>query len=135
MTRRIKVHSETNTTNIFSGHITDELSGDEIVTRTKVGRVTYRRYRTGRALIGTGVVETPIDTTEIELSETEYRLYDTLQEGMDYSTESQAFTFLWRVPERREPFFDGPGTFCVVLQFYPRDEAEVEKLTFEVSVT
>ncbi len=39
------------------------------------------------------------------------------------------------IPERREPFFDLPGTFYVALRFYPRDDGETEKLTFEVVVT
>ncbi len=135
MTRRIKVHSETNTTNIFSGRIVDELSGEEILTRNNIGRVAFRRFRVGRALVGTGIIETPIDAAEIDLSEAEYQLYDVLQDGLDYSTASQPFTFLWRVPDPREPFFDSPGTFYVVLRFYPRDEGEVEGLTFEVAVT
>ncbi len=135
MTQRIKVVSETNTTNVFSGRITDELSGEEVLTRNNIGKVTFRRFHVGRALIGTGVIETPIDVSETELSETEYQLYDALQEGLEYSTASQSFTFLWRIPERREPFFDSPGTYYVVLRFYPRDDGETEKLTFEVVVT
>ena len=135
MTRRIKVHSETNTTNIFSGRIVDELSGEEILTRSNIGKVAFRRFRVSRALVGTGVIEVPIDVSETELFETEYQLYDTLQEGLDYSTDAKPFTFLWRIPDRREPFFDSPGTYHVVLRFYPRDEGEVEGLTFEVTVS
>ncbi len=135
MSHRIKVTAQSHTTHVFSGHITDELTGDEIVTRTNIGKVTFRRFRISRALIGTGTVETPLDATEVEIPETEYQIYDVLQEGLPYSTKSQDYTFLWRVPDRREPLFDSPGTYFVVLRFYPRDEGEAETLTFEVSVT
>ncbi len=135
MSHRINVTAQSHTAHVFSGRITDEPTGEEIVTRTNIGAVAFRRYRISRALIGTGVVEVPIDVSEITIPETEYQLYDTLQEGLDYSTDAKPFTFLWRVPDRREPFFDSPGTYCVVLRFYPRDDGEVETLTFEVGVT
>lgn len=135
MSHRIIVTAQTNTAHVFSGHITDELTGDEIATKTKVGWVTFQRFSVRRALVGTGIIETPLDVTEIELFETEHQLYDTLQPGLEYSTTAIPYTFLWRVPERREPFFPAPGTFYVVLRFYPRDGGEVEKLIFEATVT
>ncbi len=105
MTRRIKVHSETNTTNIFSGRIVDELSDEEMLTRNNIGKVAFRRFRVSRALVGTGVIEVPIDVSETELSETEYQLYDTLQEGLDYSTDAAASRFSIRL-ERTMSCYD-----------------------------
>ena len=135
MTHRIKVQAETNTTSVFSGHITDELTGDEILTRTSIGRVTFQRFRSVRSLVGTGNYEAAIDESEIEVPVDEYRLYDAIQPGLDYSTSSIPYTFLWRIPETREPFFEEAGTYIVVFRFYPRESGEVERLTFEVTVS
>lgn len=135
MTDRIKVAAQTHATNVFSGYIRDELTDTQLITRDLIGRITYRRYRATRPLIGTGTVLSPLDAKDVELPETEYALYGTLQPGLEYSTSSKPYTFIWRVPDGREPFFPDAGTFFVEIKFHARDSDAVEKLTFEVTVT
>lgn len=135
MTQRLKVSAQTHTTNVWSGHIPDEISGDELLTRSRIGKVTFRRFRVMRSLIGTGFVETPIDVSEITIPAEEYELFEQIQAGLEHSTNGKPYTFLWRVPESREPFFEETGTYHVEFKFHPRDAADVEKLAFEVSVT
>ncbi|MDR0704749.1 MAG: hypothetical protein LBF88_07135 [Planctomycetaceae bacterium] len=134
-TDRINVTAQLHTTNVFSGHITDELSGDELLTHTNIGRITYQRYRLTRTLTG-GYIEMPLDGQQIELPVDEYRLYDLLQTGLQ-STNGIPYTFLWLIPEDREPFFTEAGKYYVVFRFFPREESAADtvlKLSFEVTV-
>ena len=135
MTQRIKVSSQTHTTNVFSGHITDELTGTEQLTRTQMSEVTFQRFRIVRAMIGTGNLEWPLDAEPVEIPADEYELFDRLQDGLPHSTESKPYTFIWRIPEHREPFFPEAGAYIAVFRFHPRDAGEVEKLTLDVAVT
>ncbi len=135
MTNRIKVKSQTHTTNVFYGRIPDELTGAEQATRTRIEKVTFQRYRVTRALIGNGTVDNPLDAAPVTIPEEEYELFDTLQTGLPYSTEDEPYTFLWRVATRWEPLFEEPGTYYVVIRFHPREEGEIESLPFEVAVT
>jgi hypothetical protein len=133
-TNRINVIAQLHTTNVFSGHIPDELSGDELLTHTNIGRITYQRYRLMRTLVGNGSVEVLIDNSEVEIPAAEYRLFDLLQNGLQ-STSGVSYTFIWLVPESREPFFPETGKYYVVFRFYPRDSEGITlKLSFEVTV-
>jgi hypothetical protein len=49
-TDRIKVTAQLHTTNVFSEHIPDELTGDELL--TNIGKITYQRYWLMRTLVG-----------------------------------------------------------------------------------
>jgi hypothetical protein len=132
-TDRITVTAQLHTTNVFSGHIPDEISGDELLTYTNIGKVTYQRYRLMRTLVGNGSVEVMIDNSEAEIPATEYRLYDLLQTGLQ-STNNIPYTFIWLIPENREPFFPEAGKYYVVFRFYPREEnGTILKLSFEVT--
>lgn len=135
MTHRIKTTAELETVHIFYGHILDEIAGIEQITRSRIERVSFQRHRVSRALIGTGSVVLPLDSAPVEIAEEEYELYDTLQNGLPYSTEGDPYTFLWRVASKREPFFENAGTYYVVLRFHARSGEEPESLTFEVTVT
>jgi hypothetical protein len=121
--------------NVFSGHIPDELTGRELLTRTLIGKATYQRYRLTRTLIGNGTVEIPLDNNEVEIPSDEYQLFDILQPGMPESTRGIPYTFIWLVPEAREPFFPEPGKYYAVFRFYPREAGVTLKLSFDVTVT
>ena len=133
MTHRIKVGAELHTTNVFYGHIPDEQTGQELVTRTMIEKVTFQRYRATKTVFGSGYVATAIDYSPVEIPEKQYELYDTLQTGWPYSTEGEPYTFIWRVGTAFEPFFEEPGLFYVVIRFLPREGGETEMLTFEVT--
>jgi hypothetical protein len=134
-TDRIKVTAETHTMNVFSGHIPDELTGEELLTRTRIRKAAYQRYRITRTLIGNGTVEVPIDNAEIEMPTDEYQLFDLLQPGLPESTRGIPYTFIWLIPEAREPFFPEPGKYYVVFRFYPRETGVILKLSYDVTVT
>jgi hypothetical protein len=132
-TDRIKVTAQLHTTNVFSGHIPDEISGDELLTYTNIRAVTVQRFRVTRPLMGNGTLELAIDNQEWDISADDYRLYDILQNGLQ-STNGVPYTFIWLVPERFEPFFPEAGKYYVVFRFYPRDEnGTILKLSFEVT--
>jgi hypothetical protein len=134
-TNRIQAKAQVHTTNVFSGHIPDEISGDELLTYTNIGRITYQRYRLIPSWIGNGSTEVKIDNTEVEIPAAEYRLYDILKDGLQ-STNNVPYTFIWLVPESREPFFPETGKYFVVFRFYPREsEGTVLKLSFEVTAS
>jgi hypothetical protein len=121
---------------VFSGHIFDELTDDELLTRQNISRVTFQRFRIVRTLVGTGTIEVEIDSQEITIPATEYRLFDTLQEGLENSTNNKPYTFVWLVPETREPLFPEVGNYYLDLKFYPQTAGEtILKLPFEVVVT
>jgi hypothetical protein len=133
-TNRIPVTAQLHTTNVFSGHIPDELTGDELLTYTNIGKITYQRYRLIRTLAGNGSVEVLLDYSEVEIPPTEYRLFDLLQNGLQ-STNGIPYTFIWLIPETREPFFPEIGKYYTIFRFYPRKTEEtILKLSFEVAV-
>jgi hypothetical protein len=83
--------------------------------------------------VGNGSVEVLLDNSEVEIPATEYRLFDILQDGLQ-STNNIPYTFIWLIPENREPFFPETGKYIVVFRFYPRDsEGTTLKLSFEVA--
>jgi hypothetical protein len=87
-----------------------------------------------RTLVGNSSVEVLIDNSEVEIPPIEYRLFDILQDGLQ-STNNVPYTFLWLIPESREPFFSETGKYYVVFRFYPRDSEGITlKLSFEVTV-
>jgi hypothetical protein len=90
-----------------------------------------------RTLVGNSSVEVLIDNSEVEIPPIEYRLFDILQDGVQ-STNGVPYTFIWLIPESREPFFAEIGKYYVVFRFYPRDGAAsntILKLSYEVTVT
>ena len=135
MTDRIKVDAELYTTHVFYGYIYDEKTGQQLATRTLIDKVTFQRYRVSKTVFGGGYIGTAIDLSPVEIPAKDYELYDTLQDGYEFSTEGKPYTFVWRVGMAFEPFFDDPGQYYVVVRFLPREEAETEMLTFEVTVT
>jgi hypothetical protein len=123
-------------TNVLSGHIYDELTDNELLTRQNISRVTFQRWRNVRTLVGTSTVEVAIDSKEITIPAAEYRLFDELQEGLENSTDGQPYTFIWLIPEKREPLFPEVGVYFLDVKFYPQTEGEtILKLPFEVTVT
>ena len=134
MTDRIKVAAELYTTHVFYGHSRDEQTGRELLTRIRIDKVTFQRYRVTRTVFGNGYVATAIDPAPVEISEKDYRLYDTIQPGLEFSTEGKPYTFVWRVGTELEPFFEEAGLYYVVVKFLPREEGETEMLSFEAKV-
>jgi hypothetical protein len=133
---RIEEAAQMHATNIFSGHIKDELSGDELLTPNNISRITFKRFRITRSLIGNGSIETAMDANEIVINPAEYRLYPTLQDGLPESTDNQPYTFIWLIPESREPFFPEVGKYILEIKFYPHTQEEtILKLPFEITVT
>jgi hypothetical protein len=87
------------------------------------------------AMTGVGKIEIPLDAAEVVIPETEYELYDVLHSGLPLSTNGVPYTWIWLVPETKEPFFPGIGKYYVEFRFEPRDAGPVLKMTFEVTVT
>ena len=135
MTDRIKVSAQIHTTNVFYGHIPDEITGQELVTRNRIETVTFQRYRVVSSLMGNSKIDIPIDSSARTVPAEEYELYDSLQPGLEHSTENKPYTFIWRVGTHFEPFFEEVGRYYVVIRFRPREGGETEMLTFEVNVT
>jgi hypothetical protein len=78
-TDRIHITAQLHMTDIFSRHIPDELTGDELLTYTNIEKTTYQRYRLVRTLVSNGSVEVLLDNSEVEIPLVEYRLFDVLQ--------------------------------------------------------
>ena len=133
MTHRIQVDAQLHTTNVFYGHIPDEQSGQQLITRTLIDKVTFQRFLVTRTVFGGGFTSVAIDPVPVEIPEKQYELHDTLQTGLPYSTEGEPYTFVWRVGTDFEPFFEEPGLYHVVVRFLPREGGETEILPFEVT--
>lgn len=138
MTDRIKTTAETNTTHVFYALATSELELEptQLLTADRIVAVTYQRYIQANTLLGNGTTMTPLDEEPIFLEEDESVLFDEVQEGLPYSTQDEQYTWLWRVPETRMPFFPKKGIYYVEMRFLTEDESEPNELiTYEVTVT
>jgi hypothetical protein len=136
MTQRIIETAQVHATNIFSGYIRDELTSDELLTPSNISRITFKRFRVVRSLVGNSDVEIAIDVSEIQIDPAEYRLYPTIQSALPESTNNKPYTFIWVVPESREPFFAEVGKYILEIKFYPYMQDElILKLPFEITVT
>jgi hypothetical protein len=67
MTQRIIETAQVHATNVFSGYIRDELTNDELLTPSNISRITFKRFRIVRSLIGNGDAEIEIDPKEIQI--------------------------------------------------------------------
>ena len=97
MTQRIKISAQLYTTNVFYGHIPDEITGQELVTRNRIEKATFQWCRVISSLMGNSKIDIPIDSSPRTIPVEKYELYDSLQPGLEHSTENKPCTFIFRV--------------------------------------
>jgi hypothetical protein len=135
MTKRIEVSVQLHAQHVFSGSVVDELTNEQLVTRTRISHVTYQRFVISKLAGVINTIETKIDSSPVTIPATEYVLYDIVQTGLPYSTDNKPYTWAWLIPEPRTPFFPSTGKYCVEIVFYPRNVEEPNlKLVFYVTV-